>query len=80
MSNLTIKNIPPTVVRRLKTQAARHRRSLNLEVITCLESVTQSMPIDVDSLLADIRRVRRPTGRFRLTDRALTRLKAAGRM
>ena len=79
MSNLTIKNVPPTVVRRLKAQASRHRRSLNLEVITCLESATQSTSSDVDSLLARIRRVRQPLRHTRLTDRLINRLKTHGR-
>lgn len=79
MANLTIKNVPEPVVRRLKAQAARHRRSLNLEVITCLESATQSVAIDPDALLARARAVRRaPTG-LRLTDRTLSALKREGR-
>jgi plasmid stability protein len=37
MATLTVKNVPDALVRRLKQQAALHRRSLNLEVISCLE-------------------------------------------
>lgn len=37
MPALTIKGVADEVYRRLKTSAARHRRSLNSEVITCLE-------------------------------------------
>ena len=55
MASLTLKNIPQPLLRQLKAQAARHRRSLNHEVIVCLESLTQSVPIDVDSLLAKVR-------------------------
>src|SRR5439155_25439010 len=43
MANLTIKNVPGRVLRRLKARAALHRRSLNLEVIVCLESLVQSV-------------------------------------
>ncbi len=35
--NLTLKNIPPHIHRGLKTQAQRHKRSLNQEAILCLE-------------------------------------------
>jgi plasmid stability protein len=79
MANLTIKNVPKPVLRRLKTRAALHRRSLNLEVIACLESLVQSTPVDVDALLVRVREIRRTPARSRLTDRALTRLKGAGR-
>ena len=43
MATLTIKNIPDTVVRKLKAQAARHRRSLNSEVIDVLASAGQAV-------------------------------------
>ena len=79
MANLTIKNVPKPVVRRLKARAALHRRSLNLEVIACLETLVQAVPMDPDALLARVRAIRRIPARTRLTDRALARLKAAGR-
>lgn len=37
-TNLTLKNIPDEVYKRLKAAAGRHRRSLNSEAIVCLES------------------------------------------
>ena len=79
MATLTIKNVPDRLVRRLKSQAALHRRSLNLEVITCLESVAQSVPVDTDQLLARARAVRRAPAGQRLTDTVLARLKGEGR-
>lgn len=79
MANLTIKNVPDPLVRRLKVQAARHRRSLNLEVITCLETVTQAVAVDVDTLLARARMIRRTPVRLRLNDPMLKALKARGR-
>lgn len=79
MANLTIKNIPDAVVRRLKRRAAAHRRSLNLEVITLLEAATQSVPVDAETLIARARAVRvAPTG-VRLTDAVLRRWKDEGR-
>ena len=47
MATLSIKNVPDTLVKRLKSQAATNRRSLNREVIAMLEGATRSMPIDV---------------------------------
>ena len=79
MANLTIKNVPEPVLRRLKARAATHRRSLNLEVIACLEALVQSAPVDTDALLAGIRQIRRTPARRRLTDRVLIGLKRSGR-
>ena len=42
MATLTIKNIPDEVYEQLKQRAARHRRSVNSEVIVCLEKVLGS--------------------------------------
>ena len=79
MANLTIKNVPKSVLRRLKARAALHRRSLNLEVIACLESLVQSARVDIDALLVRVREIRRTPARSQLTDRVLARLKTAGR-
>jgi len=79
VANLTIKNVPKPVVRRFKARAALHRRSLNLELIACLEALVQAAPVDTDALLARVRAIRRIPARTRLTDRALAQLKAAGR-
>jgi plasmid stability protein len=78
MATLTVKNIPATLVTRLKRQAHRHHRSLNREVIACLERAIAAAPIDVDAELARIRTVRAPI-RMRLDDATLRRLKSAGR-
>lgn len=80
MANLTIKNVPEPLVRRLKARAVRNRRSLNLEVIHCLEATTGPVPVDPEALLAHIRAVRPKLRGLRLTDRMLSRMKAEGRM
>jgi plasmid stability protein len=41
MATMTIKDIPDSVHRQLKRQAVRHHRSLNQEVIVCLERATK---------------------------------------
>ncbi|HNS57464.1 MAG TPA: Arc family DNA-binding protein, partial [Nitrosomonas europaea] len=38
-TTLTLKNIPDDVYERLKVAAEVHRRSLNSEIIVCLETV-----------------------------------------
>ncbi len=80
MATLTIKNIPEPLVKRLKQQAAAHRRSLNFEVISYLEQMTHSVPIEADALLARARAIRVTPKGVRLTDRLLDELKVAGRL
>jgi plasmid stability protein len=80
MATLTIKNIPESLVKQLKKQAAAHRRSLNFEVISYLEQMTQSVPVDADALLARARAIRGTLKGVRLTDRLLNDLKVAGRL
>ena len=46
MATLTIKNIPDEVYEQLKQRAARHRRSVNSEVIVCLEQVLGSRSVE----------------------------------
>ena len=79
MATLTVKNIPDTLVKRLKRQADRQHRSLNREVIACLERATAAMPIDVDAELARIRAVRVVPAGGPLTDAEISRYKRAGR-
>ncbi|BFU94695.1 MAG: conserved protein of unknown function [Nitrospira sp.] len=78
MTTLTIKNIPEPLVKRLRQQAAVHRRSLNSQVISYLEQMTHSIPVDTEALLGRARAIRR-TPRIKLTDRILDGLKAARR-
>ncbi len=39
MASITIKNIPDELYEKLRTTAALHRRSINSEMVNCLESV-----------------------------------------
>jgi len=80
MATLTIKNVPSKLVRRLKTQASLHRRSLNLEVISCLEAATGATPVDPEALLATARAIRIVPKGLRVTDRLLKQFKNEGRL
>ncbi|HEU5323557.1 MAG TPA: hypothetical protein VFX28_22320 [Methylomirabilota bacterium] len=55
------------------------RRSLNFEVIACLEAAAQATPVDVDAMLGRVRALRKTPARVRVTDALLSRLKARGR-
>ncbi len=44
--DITIKNMPPNLYKKLKTRAAAHRRSVNSEAINCLEKVLNPQHAD----------------------------------
>jgi plasmid stability protein len=80
MATLTIKNVPEKLHKRLKESAAQHRRSINNEAITCLESVLVGQRVDPLEFLArvDARRKRMP--RAFLTEEFLREAKNEGRL
>lgn len=55
---ITLKNIPEEIYLGLKSAAKAHRRSLNSEVIACLEHVLTPTRIDNDAHLAAARQIR----------------------
>lgn len=57
-TTLTLKNIPDAVYERLKSSAELHRRSLNSEVIVCLETVLLPDKVSVAERLAQAREIR----------------------
>jgi plasmid stability protein len=79
MATLTIKNIPDDLYQQLKQSADAHHRSINSEVIVCLELSLQNPQRNTDELLANIRKLRRKTAPYRLTDRVLSQAKGEGR-
>jgi hypothetical protein len=78
MVTITLKDIPSTVHRALKARAKQHGRSLNREVLACLESAVAPSKVDVPAMLANIRRHRESLP-GRLTDRLILEAKSEGR-
>ena len=78
MATITLKNIPDELHLILKDRAKRHGRSLNKEVIVCLEESIAPKPVDINSLLADIRK-NRSLIPGKLTDKLIYEAKRAGR-
>lgn len=78
MPTLTLKNIPAALHRRLKVRADLHSRSLNSEVIACLQAAVEPERIDAAQIGARARLLRsRISGK--LTDVTLGQLKRRGR-
>ncbi len=80
MPTLTIKKLPARIHARLKRQAAEHRRSLNQEVIECLEKSLVSHPLDPQEFLATVRAHRDKLTRIWVTQKDLNRAKRWGRL
>ena len=79
MATLTIKNIPDDLYEQLKQSAMQHRRSINSEVIVCLERSLLAAKLDARTTLARIRKLRRKTSRHLLTDKELMKARREGR-
>jgi plasmid stability protein len=78
MATLTIKDLPDKLHRQLKARALRNLRSLNREIIACLEAAAAPQRLDPDALRTRAAALRaRVSGR--LTDSDLAALRSAGR-
>ena len=80
MPTLTIKNIPDDLYARLKRRAELNRRSLNSEVIVCIERAVRSRRVSPEIVLARARRLRERTAQHPITDEEFDRAKVAGRL
>ena len=79
MPAFTIKNIPDELYSKLKKAAEAHHRSLNSEILYCVERTLGSHKIDVSEQLAVARALRAKTAAYTLTDEEITAAKNEGR-
>jgi plasmid stability protein len=79
MTTITIKNIPPELYQRIKESAAANRRSLNSEIIACIEQAVTSRAIDPEAFLQRAPRLREKSSAYVLTDEDFDQAKRAGR-
>lgn len=56
-TTITIRRVPDEIHERLKERAARHRRSLNSELLKILEEEIGANPPDVEATLEEIDRI-----------------------
>ncbi len=73
---LTLKNIPKDLYERLKQRAAEHRRSINSEILVCLERALHSERVDPQALLARADAVRERAALSPVTDELLSEARA----
>jgi plasmid stability protein len=85
MPTLTLKNLPESLYHQLKARAAANRRSLNSEILTCLEQAMAAEPVGAAEARARLARADAVRARLvqhdvrRLTEAALRSAKASGR-
>lgn len=58
-TNITIRDIPDEVYKKLKEQAELNHRSINSEVIHHLEKMVRSHRLDPDQIISQAKRLRR---------------------
>jgi plasmid stability protein len=75
----TVKSIPEELYRRLKQNAAENRRSLNSEVIVCLERSLNGKRVNPEAVLARAGKLRRQLALPPLTESLLRAAKSGGR-
>jgi plasmid stability protein len=80
MATVTVKNIPDELYERLKTVAEINRRSINSEIIVCIENSVTSRRINPDEVLENARRLRQLTFGHRICDEEFNQAKAEGRL
>ena len=79
MKNVTLKNIPDRLYDRLRQAAEQHRRSINSEILACLERSVLPHPIDVDDVISRAHEIRARAGRAVLKTEELLRARDRGR-
>jgi antitoxin FitA len=76
---LTIKNIPANIYDSLKLSAEIHRRSMNSEVIICLETVLAPTQVTTAEKLARARAVRATIAGKKFDHKLVDEFKKSGR-
>jgi len=79
MPTITVKNIPDDLYESLKTSAAVNRRSINSEIIVCIERALHSRRVDAELALARARRLRATTNQHPIGDSEFAAAKGVGR-
>jgi len=59
MPSITVKNIPESIYKKLKQRAEAQHRSMNSEIIACLERTVEPKRVSSDEILRQARLMRR---------------------
>ena len=79
MPAITLKNIPDTLFEQLKVAANAHRKSLNSEILYCVERTLVTLKINVSEHINFAKKLRAKTAQHNLTEQELNDAKNKGR-
>lgn len=79
MATITVKNIPEGLYEKLKQRAKSRNRSVNKEIIVCIQEALESRRLDPKSFLARIEALNSQMPAPPLTDKMLRRARTVGR-
>ena len=68
MATITVKHIPSDLYERLKQSARANCRSINSEIIVCIERAVGQRKIDPEAAIARARALRARTAAYQITD------------
>ena len=79
MPNITLKNIPDKLYRKLRKRAQQNRRSMNNEIIKSLEDSFGTQKVNIDQLLSEAAGIRNNLT-FVVNEKDIEYAKKAGRL
>jgi len=79
MANITLKNIPDNLYSRLKEAANLHHRSINSELIDCLERILMPTQRSPEQFIANAQSVRQRVKAKNLSIKEIQEFKNQGR-
>jgi plasmid stability protein len=80
MATVTVKNIPDNLYDKLKKTASYNHRSINSEIIFCIENTVKSRKINADDFLNQLNNFYKNIDIPPLTDEKLREYKEDGRL
>lgn len=78
MNNITVRNIPNNIHKKLKKRSELSRRSINSEIIACLEEVLLTNKTEVEKLLLKSKEIKNNIN-FEISIEELEKAKNYGR-
>jgi len=79
MPTITVKNIPADLYEQLKHAAEMNRRSINSEIIVCIERALKSRNSEIADILQQARKLRERTAHYQNHSEELRQAKQEGR-
>ncbi len=79
MATVTVKNIPDKLYEQIKQSAKANHRSINSEIIVCIEHALMGRKVDPKKILSAARALRKKTAGYLLTEKEIAKARNIGR-